>query len=188
MTTPLDARAKRSQQALLRAGLELLNINREASLSDIAAHAGVGRTTLYRQYETREKLIAAVAAYCLELFDEATAPIEQQATSALDAIGLVFKLLMPLTQEMQFLIQLDQFEHADPALEQINAKQSQEMDELVAMAKREGSINKSLPNAWVVNLISGIFIASWLQQQDQQTSAEQAAALAFTSFCQGVSG
>lgn len=187
MTTPIDARAKRSQQALLRAGLELLNTNKEASLSDIAAHAGVGRTTLYRQYETREKLITAVASYCLELIDEATAPIEHKAKSALDAIRLVFELVMPLTQEMQFLIHLDQFEEDDPAIKEINNRHSGEMDELVTLAKQEGSINKSLPTSWVVNLISGLFIVSWLQQQDGETTVEQAASLAFTTFCQGTS-
>ncbi len=187
MTSPLDARAKRSQQALLRAGLELLNTNKEATLSDISAHAGVGRTTLYRQYETRENLIAAVATYCLELVDEATASIEHKAKSALDAIRMVFEVVMPLTQEMQFLIHLDQFEEGDPIIREISDRHSKELEGLVALAQKEGSIDKSLPTSWVINLIDGLFITSWLQQKDEKTTAEQAASLAFSTFCQGVS-
>lgn len=187
MPPPLDARAKRSQQALMRAGLELLNKNKEATLSDIAAQAGVGRTTLYRQYETREKLIVAIATYCLELIDEATAPIEDEAKSAMDAIRLLFELVMPLTQEIQFLIHLDQFEESDPAIKEINSRHAGELDELVTLAKKEGSITKSLPNSWITNLINGLFIVSWLQQNSEKTSAQKTASLAFSTFAKGVS-
>ena len=52
MEKPLDARIKRSRTAIIEAGLECLNQNNEASLTDIANQAGVGRATLYRLFET----------------------------------------------------------------------------------------------------------------------------------------
>ena len=187
MNSKLDARAERSQRALLRAGLELLNANPDATLSDIANHADVGRTTLYRQYETREKLISAIAVHCLETLDEATGPIEHQATSALDAVRLLFTLAMPLTQELQFLMHLDKLAETDPAIAAISERHSQETRELVELGKREGSIDKSLPTSWVANLIDGLFIVGWMQQEEGAYAPEQVASLAFASFSNGVS-
>ena len=187
MTPQLDARARRSQRALLKAGLELLNTNPEATLSDIATHAGVGRTTLYRQYETREKLITAIAIDCLETIDEVTAPIEKQAKSALDAIRLLFELAMPLTQEFQFLMNLDQLVEDNPEIIEINEKQKKEMIEVIEYGKKKGEINKSLPTTWVINLIEGLFYIGWLQQKQENFSPQEVAKLAFTSFSKGVS-
>ncbi len=187
MTRKLDARAQRSQKALLRAGMELLNANPDATLSDIASHAGVGRTTLYRQYETRERLINAVAVYALGALNEVTDPIERQATSALDAVRLLFELAMPLTEELQFLMRLDQWGEADPSVAEVSKRHAEEMRELVELGKKEGSIDRTLPTPWVVNLIDGLFIVGWMQLQEGGYTPSQVATLAFTSFCSGVS-
>ena len=187
MTRKLDARAQRSQKALLRAGMELLNANPDATLSDIANHAGVGRTTLYRQYETREKLINAIAVYSLGALNEVTDPIERQATSALDAVRLLFELAMPLTEELQFLMRLDQWGESDPTVAAISERHAEEMRELVELGKKEGSIDGNLPTSWVVNLIDGLFIVAWLQLQEGAYTPKRVASLAFTSFCSGVS-
>lgn len=187
MTPPLDARAKKSQKALLKAGLALLNSNPEASLSDIAIHAGVGRTTLYRQYETREKLIAAIAIDCLETVDDVTAPIEQDAKTAMDAIRLLFELAMPLTQEFQFLANLDQLAESDPEIARINEKQKQELVDVVKYGKKKGEINGSLPTSWIVNLIEGLFFIGWQQQTKEGSPPNEVAKMAYTVFSQGVS-
>jgi AcrR family transcriptional regulator len=187
MSSQLDARAKRSQNALLKAGLELLNTNTEATLSDIATHAGVGRTTLYRQYETREKLITAIAIYCLESIDEATAPIEQNAKNAMDAIRLLFELAMPLTQEFQFLLNLDQLIENEPDIASIHEKQNREIVEIIEYGKKKGEIDKTIPTSWMVNLIEGMFYIGWRQQYELGFSAEETAKLAFNTFSKGVS-
>lgn len=187
MTPKLDARARRSQRALLRAGLELLNSNAEASLSDIASHAGVGRATLYRQYETREILITAIAVDCLETIDKVTAPIETQAKSAMEAIQMLFERVMPLTQEFQFLLNVDRLVENDPKINEINEKQKMEMIELVEYAKKMGEIDKALPTSWVVNMIEGLFYIGWWQQKEEKFSPGEVAKLAFISFSKGVS-
>ena len=165
--------------------MELLNANPDATLSDIASHAGVGRTTLYRQYETREKLINAIAVYCLGALNDVTDPIERQATSALDAVRLLFELAIPLTEELQFLMRLDQWGESDPKVAAISKRHAKEMRELVELGKKEGSIDRSLPTSWVVNLIDGLFIVCWMQLQEEAYTPDQVAILAFTSFAAG---
>ncbi len=186
MNQKLDARAERSRKALLRAGMELLNANPDATLSDIANHAGVGRATLYRQYETREKLVSEIAVHCLEALDEVTEPIEREATSAIDAVRLLFLLAMPLTQELQFLMNLDQLAASDPTIAAVGRKHSTETRELVDLGKQEGSIDKSLPTSWVAHLIDGLFVVGFMEQQEGAFTAEEIASFAFTSFKSGV--
>jgi AcrR family transcriptional regulator len=181
-----DARAKRSQKALLKAGMEMLNENPEATLSDIATHAGVGRATLYRQYETREKLILAIAIDCFDVIEEATAPIERKARSALDAIRMMFEYVMPLTSEFQFLMNLERVIEHDPQIAAINKKQRKEMIDLVEYAKKKREIDKSLPTSWVVNLIEGLFYVGWVQLQQKDSKPKEVAGLAFKTLCQGI--
>jgi AcrR family transcriptional regulator len=186
MINRLDARAKRSQKALLKAGMEQLNENPDATLSDIAAHAGVGRATLYRQYETRENLILAISIDCFDVIDKATAHIESQALSALDAIRLLFESVMPLTREYQFLMNLDRVIENDPKIEAINKKQRKEMVDLVAYTKKKKEIDKAFPTSWVVNLIEGLFYAGWMQIQQQGSKSEEVAELAYKTLCRGI--
>jgi AcrR family transcriptional regulator len=53
-------RSTQSHQAILRATLELLaEVGFDAmSIEAIAAHAGVGKTTIYRRYTCKEELVA----------------------------------------------------------------------------------------------------------------------------------
>ena len=58
--TPGRPRSVRSHQAILRATLELLGeVGYETmSIEAISAHAGVGKTTIYRRYNGKEELVA----------------------------------------------------------------------------------------------------------------------------------
>ncbi len=175
----------RSQEALLTAGMELLNSNKAATFSEIARHAGVGRATLYRLFNSREKLIKAIALYCHARFDEATESIDRDATSAKDAIRLLFKLAMPLTQEFQFLAQLEYWATEDAELRAIDKQQEAELLALVDMAKKEGSICKSLPSSWVVRMIECLLYAGWQHQAAKQSTVTEAAEFAYRSMFAG---
>lgn len=50
----------RNHEAILDAAMARLVADPRAGMADIAAHAGVGRATLYRHYATREALIEAL--------------------------------------------------------------------------------------------------------------------------------
>jgi len=54
------ADARRSRERILRAAGELLARDAQATMSEVAAHAGVGRSTLHRHFSTRRDLARAV--------------------------------------------------------------------------------------------------------------------------------
>lgn len=178
----VDARIQKSQEALILSGLNLINKNKEVSLSDIAKDAKVGRATLYRLFSSKEELIKAIALYCIDAFTEATNPIEQQAKSSLHAIELVFSYALPLIEESQFLASLNYFSGVIEEVDEIIEVQNKELCELFDGAKAEGSINSDLPSSWLLNLVEGIFYAGWLQQTKNGMSSEQTSKLAYQSF------
>ena len=186
MTEQLDARIKKSQSAIISAGMRLLSKNSEASLSDIAREAGVGRTTLYRLYETKEQLVKAIAIHCLAAFDRATEHLESDATSALQAFHLMFKAIFPLSSEMEFLMKLGELDEGDPEIVAIYQRQANEIAKLVEYAKAEGSLSNDVPTVWVVNLFDGLLYTAWLSNKEKPIEHDALADLAFQTFCNGV--
>lgn len=177
-----DARTLKSQQALIQAGIRLLNKNKGITLSEIAKEAGVGRATLYRLYPNKEALIEAIALFSLNKFEEVTRPIQKSAHSYLHAFEMLFELLMPFTEEAQFLAGLEHFSEYSPRIEQIVQQQDLELCQLIEDAKAQGEIDKSLPSSWLLHYVNALFYAGWCQQQQQGVSAKQAADLAVKCF------
>lgn len=95
--------ARRNREALIEAALVALANDPHASMLDVAAAAGLGRTTVYRHFESREELIVALFERVIAESQAATgAVIEEGATAAetlmalgpvMVAIGLRFRFL-----------------------------------------------------------------------------------------------
>lgn len=181
-----DARIIKSRNALMDAGMALLIQNPEASLSDIAQYAGVGRATLYRQFETRDELLVCIAKNCLQKFEEVTDPIESLATSALDAVRLMFELLLPLEAEMSFLMKFETMLPESEDIQHIWQEQQTEIQELLQACQQEKSIDPTLPIAWLESFLDGLFFAAWRWVSESGKCGKEASELAFRSFCQGV--
>lgn len=177
-----DARTQKSQRALIQAGLKLLNKNKEITLSDIAKEAGVGRATLYRLYENKEALIEAIALFCLQKFEDITQPIEKSAKSCLHAFEIMFELLMPYTEEAQFLAGLEYFAEYSPEIEKIIEQQDKELCELIDYGKSTAEIDKDLPTSWLLNYVDALYYTGWCQQKQHDYTAKQASDLAFECF------
>ena len=82
----MTALATRTQHAeLLDAAVTYLVGNPRASLADIAAAAGIGRTTLFKRYATRDELEHAVAMRAVDVCLDAA----RSAEAAILTVGCV---------------------------------------------------------------------------------------------------
>ena len=183
---PVDARIRKSTESILRAGLELLNENKDAKLTDVAIQAGVGRATLYRLFKNKDDLVVAITQYCFDEFEKAIQPIEEEAKSAIHAIELLFHYTMPLTLESNFLSKIDYFLNSHPDIEKIEKLYRAKMLLLIEEVSKEIVIDKQLSPSWLLNLIEGLFYAGWLQQTSENFSSEQAATLAYLCFSKSI--
>lgn len=85
-STPESGTKARTRRAILDAAVEVLSRNPGAPLSEIAASADVGRSTLHRYYPERGELVAALGEHALDKLEaamERSRPAEGPADAAL---------------------------------------------------------------------------------------------------------
>src|SRR5262249_62035047 len=63
-----------ARPSLLDVAAEVLVADPAASLAEVAAAAGIGRTTLHKQYATRDDLLCAVGHRGIDLWEQAISP------------------------------------------------------------------------------------------------------------------
>jgi TetR/AcrR family transcriptional repressor of lfrA len=86
----------RTRKAILDAAMAVLADNPAAPLSDIAAAADVGRSTLHRYYPERTDLLRALAVYVHALSTEAITQADPQCGPAVDALRRVVECQLAL--------------------------------------------------------------------------------------------
>ncbi len=179
------AKIVQSRTAIEEAGIEVLLRNPEASMSEIALVAGVGRATLYRHFESREILVQTLARKCLEETDELVEPIKAQGLRGRRAIEASIDVLIPMANRFRFLMSLKAIAANDPAINLIYKRQLGELSELVNQAQSDGEISSTLSNEWVVSMFDAILNSAW-QLIEQGKVAPGDAAIAFKqSFFSG---
>ena len=86
----------RTRKAILDAAMTVLADNPAAPLSDIAAAACVGRSTVHRYYPERTDLLRALAVYVHALSSEAITQADPQHGPAVDALRRVVECQLAL--------------------------------------------------------------------------------------------
>lgn len=181
-----DARANRSRQALIDAGIQLLLNNPMASLKQVAEQAGVGRATLYRHFETREQLIQEIARESLEQTELLMAPVHAQQLSAAETIKQMFHALMPMADRFHFLLSLWAIASEDEEIQGIYQQQLQRLYQMVEQLRQDGGINQQLSNDWVLVTIDSLIYAGWWLISEGKMTADEAAEQAIITLFQGM--
>jgi AcrR family transcriptional regulator len=68
--------AERNRQRLIETAVELLTTDPETNIQEIADASGIGRTTIYRNFDGREDLVEAALAVVIERSQQATGELE----------------------------------------------------------------------------------------------------------------
>ena len=187
MNSKTDRRKTRSRRALLDASVELFLMNPGASLSDVAQHAGVGRATLYRHFESREALIRELVLESLELTRSVMQPVLEAALDARETLERGLPEIMTVADRFHFLLSL--WSHVDDDAE-VNTVYQQQLDwlwNLIERGKREGVIDTSLPTIWIVSLIDCAVYSGWWVVQSGELTAEEAGRHAAHTLFRGIS-
>lgn len=181
-----DPRASRSRTALLNAGIEALTRNPDATLSEIAQAAGVGRATLYRHFETREQLLVALASASMAETDQACSHILEQNLTGREAIEEIFISVMPLANRFHFLLTLWGLVDNNEGIVKTYSRQLSQLHDRIEEAKNENSIEQTLPNEWLVAMIDNLLYTGWYCVASGSLGVEQASLLAIRTFFDGV--
>ena len=164
--------------------MELFSRNPAASLSEVAARAGVGRATLHRHYPARSDLVRALALEALDATDEACAGLEH-AASAEAALRLMFEALAPLGPEYAFLARC---EIDDAEIARRYAEQVESLRGLVTWLRTDGLVAPSVATSWAMALIDHLIWMAWSLVASGEIAPRDASKLATRTVLQGLGG
>jgi AcrR family transcriptional regulator len=176
------ADAERSITAILDAAVDVLAERSEASMAEIAAAAGVSRQTVYAHYESREKLLAAVADRALGSVVAAIDVAEPERGAPVDALDRLARAWWQTVEpHARVLESLAPAFHDAEHVHDFHSPILERIERLVRRGQRTGDFDRSLPTAWVTAAFLGLMHATAEEVAAQRiTSADAGRAVART--------
>ncbi len=153
-------RGERTEREILLAAARLLIVDRGASMQEIAAAAGVGRTTLHRYFPSREALIRAIA---MDALGECEAAIEKSRIgegSVEGALQRLFEELVPIGERYHFLLAEAELDD-DPEYLSAEEKIDAPICGLIERGRRDGTFRADVPTAWIFKTVETLLFAAW---------------------------
>lgn len=182
MTSPADpapgrADAQRNRERVLEAVFALSGDLHELSLDDIARQAGVGRSTLFRHFATRDELLLAATLRAIEEGRATAHAVVEQGGSAPEVFERLSRDIARLAARFRVL-------HASRALAAQLVEPAAGDDPLLAWivaAQARGELRRELTPRWIMQMLIALAMASADQLRDpEQDQAAVAAMLAQT--------
>jgi TetR/AcrR family transcriptional repressor of lfrA len=159
MLPNMTALATHTQHAeLLDAAVTYLVSNPRASLADIAAAAGIGRTTLFKRYATRDELEHAVAMRAVEVCVEAVRSAD--ATARDGGLRSLVTALVPVGPQLNFLWRTPSLavdEDFRAAYQSVDA----EILAVLARARADGVLAAGQPDWWLHQTLVALVYVAW---------------------------
>lgn len=155
-------RAELVAPSLLHVATEVLVTDPTASLGDVARAAGIGRTTLHKQYPTRHALLVALARDALDVLERTYAESALDATgpAVIDALRRLVTAVIPLGPRMEFLLRERSLD-VEPDLAARVDELDAQVAALVRRGKAAGVLDVELPEDWAVATLNAQVYAAW---------------------------
>lgn len=149
---PLRADARKNQERILDAAIDLLGRDPGASVADIAGAAGVGRVTLYGHFSSRDELVEATLSRVLERGDEVLAALDLSGDSR-DGLARLIEASWELTAKAGAV--LDAAREALPAarVQELHSKPMERALALLERGQAAGELRSDLPPAWMASAL-----------------------------------
>ena len=175
----------KTKQALLTAAMIAFSSNPEASLSEIAAQANIGRATLYRYFPSREVLIQELAMAAIVAIDQVTTEVTDQNLPTNEALLEFLKGVVPLGDSFHFLV-TEPLAYQDPAVKAAYERQLKDLDTFVIQLKQDGVIAPEVPNKWVTGVMDALIWAAWSAVNSGNLARNDAALLTYRTLLKGL--
>ncbi|GAA5121045.1 TetR family transcriptional regulator [Pseudonocardia adelaidensis] len=181
---PESGTRARTRRAILDAGVRVLSQQSGASLAEVAAAAGVGRTTMHRYFPERADLLTGITNDLLEQIAAATQrarPEQGPAVAALERLCQAYfalgdGLLLTLNEPHLF---------TDPAWNE-EGEPERALLQLVERGHAEGTIDPGLSPAWVQDVLWSLLYAAWMHARDSDVPEHDALALCLRTLRKAV--
>lgn len=177
------ADALRNRAALLDAAADVLAVAPQASLGEVATRAGLGRATLYRHFDSRDALRAAIRKEALSRASVALAGADLAGCDTREALRRAAAVLVPLG--MRFRILLAEGGETDP---HFLAARNEALAPLLAVLARGVEVGElsGVPNtAWLGMVLAGLLMTAVQAAAAGLIDPAEAGALVADAFIDG---
>lgn len=152
------ADAQRNRAALLDAAADVLAVAPQASLGEVATRAGLGRATLYRHFDSRDALRAAIREEALSRASAALSSADLADCDTREALRRAATVLVPLGVRFRILI-------AEGAESDVGflAARNEALAPLLAVLDRgvkAGELSGKPSTAWLGMVLAGLLMTA----------------------------
>jgi AcrR family transcriptional regulator len=148
------ADAVRNRAAILDAAADVLATTPGASLAEVAHRAGLGRATLYRHFENREALRAAIREEALARAAATLAAADLEDCSVREGVRRAAAVLVPLG--MRFRILLAEGADTDPQFLAARDQVLAPLRQVVARGVAAGELAADTDPRWLGTVLAGL--------------------------------
>lgn len=175
--------------SLLEVATARLLADPTASLADVAAAAGMSRTSLHKRYPTRQALLVALAHAALDTVEKAyvQADLSVPGDQAHPALRRLVALLIPLGPRVEFLLRERSLD-TERELRHRYLAVDRPVVELVERGQRAGTLRADLPPWWVTVTIFNAVYGAWEAIDLGFLAPRDAPDLVMSSLLHGIEG
>jgi AcrR family transcriptional regulator len=148
--------AERNVTAILDAAQELFRTGADASMTDIARAAGMGRVTLYGHFESREHLVEALLTRATAEAERIIADADLDGGSATDALARLVRGSWRTLDQHRGLPAAAARSRPPERLRQHHSGVLRHLEGLVRRGQDAGEFRADLPLAWLVSVVYAV--------------------------------
>jgi AcrR family transcriptional regulator len=177
---PESATKTRTRRAILDAAVTVLARDSSASLGEVAAVAGVGRTTLHRYFAERTDLLTALSVHTLERVAAATDRAALDRGAAPEALARLCREYFELGDTLTLMFNDPQISAAESWQEE--AEHDRALYSLVERGQAEGTIDTAMSAAWIQYTLWALLYSAWSLMREQSLPRHEALELCLRSL------
>ncbi|MFD0556544.1 TetR/AcrR family transcriptional regulator [Stackebrandtia endophytica] len=162
----------RTRRAILDAAVSLLSKDATASLSDIAAEAGVGRTTVHRYFPERADLLKAISTDALEQIETMSTRARLDEGPAIDGLRRLCQEYFELGEVLNLLFNNPQLITNEEWTNPTEADHA--LDDLVKRGLADGEFADHVTPQWAVHVLWSLLYAGWSHVEQDGVSKHEA--------------
>lgn len=174
------ADAERSVAAIMRAAAGCLAADPEASITDIANAAGVGRVTVYGHYSSRAELIDATMRHALAEADEILGSVDLDGAPDA-ALGRLIASTWRLTDRFRGLLVAAERTLPAERILAAHAAPARRIQSLVDRGRAQGVFRTDLPVHWLITMLHAVIHAAATEVSAGRLAEDDAAEMITTT-------
>jgi AcrR family transcriptional regulator len=172
-----------ARPSLLDVAAEVLVADPAASLAEVAAAAGIGRTTLHKHYATRDDLLCAVGHRAIDLWEQAVSGVAPDDPDG--GLRAITAAMIPIGPQLAFLWRTPVFDHIAALDERWKAAEARVLA-VLNRAQDRGVLAAGIPDWWLLQTFYSIVYVAAESVGSGRLAPLDAPDLALSTFLHGI--